>query len=102
MAEDSLVGDMREEARLRCELVEQVRYVFLPFRRERLLVSCPTAEGHNDDFALFRGCFAVQEWTCAHGRGAHCETCGSAQKVPPAGANSEGDLPRTHARKAAA
>ena len=52
VAEDSTIRHLGEEGRLRNEIADEVRDVFLPFRSERFLISRPAAERDYDCFSL--------------------------------------------------
>ena len=86
VAQNSLVGHVGEEARLRRQLAEHVGNVFLPLGREGLLVPRAAAERDHDDLALFASGFAADERAGAHQRGPESNAGGAAQKFAAAAA----------------
>src|SRR6266853_6181926 len=53
MAEDAMIHHLCEEARLRNQLVHQVRNILLPFRRKRFLIPRASTKSNNDHFLAF-------------------------------------------------
>jgi len=84
MPEDAGVRDMREEARLRRQLLQHVRNVVLAFRRKGFLVARTTAKRHHDHLALLLDGFAAQQRAPAQQRRSERHTCNIAQKITPA------------------
>ena len=54
VAENAAIDHLREERRLRDQLVQQVRDVLLPVRHERLVVARASAEGDDNGFLSAR------------------------------------------------
>ena len=94
MAQNSLVGDMRKEARLRSHFSQHVRNIFLALGSEGFLIASAAAEGDHDDLALFTGGLGTDEGARLHHRGTEGQSCCTAQKLPAAAAYSAGDLTR--------
>src|SRR5580704_6610894 len=84
VAQDSLVRDVGEEARLGGELVQHVGDVFLALRRKCFLVAGSAAEGDDNDFPLFASRFAPDERTRAHQRRTEGHACSGAKEIAPA------------------
>ena len=80
VAQDSVVGNVREEARLRNQLIEQVGNVFLTFRREGLLISGAAAEGDDDDLALLADGLSAQKRARSRKRGSESKSRRGAQE----------------------
>src|SRR5947208_10251382 len=66
VAQYSLIHHLSEETRLRSQLVEHVRDIFLPFGGERLLISSSSAKGNDNDFALLCRSLSMHECAAAH------------------------------------
>jgi hypothetical protein len=54
MSKDSVIYYLREKTGLWNQLLEHVRDVLLPLRRERLLIARPSPKGDNDHLSLLR------------------------------------------------
>src|SRR5579859_509575 len=96
MAENSLVGDVGEETRLRSQFAEHVGNVFLSLGRECFLVARAAAKRDDDDFPLFAGGLAANQWAGTHQRRPEGDPGGAAQEFATAAAERAGDLERRY------
>ena len=94
VAKDSSVHDLREKSGLRNEFANQVRDVFLPFRREGFLISRAASESDDDYFPLLRGSHCPCEGTGMEQRASQGHTGRHAQKFAAVSRKAERSFER--------
>ncbi len=94
VAQNTLVRHVRKKTGLGCELTDEMRDVFLPLGRKRLLIPRPSAEGNNDDFSALVRRFGAHQWARADESASqhHPET--APQKFAATAAHPSSDLSR--------
>src|SRR5260370_35153587 len=88
----SLIHHLSEETRLGSQLLEHMRYVFLPVGGECLLIPSSSAKGDENDFPLLCRGLSMNEWAAAHQGSSQRQSSGTAQKIAPADAKMPGNL----------
>ena len=94
MSENSAIYDLGKECRLRDEFANQVRDVFLAFRRECFLIPRAAAKSYDHNFSLLGQRRHMTERARVQQRAPERHSCRSAQEVPAAPRDLAGDFLR--------
>ena len=70
--------------------MQEMWNIFLPLRRKRLLIACPTTKGNNNDLTLLRHAHSINKWTGARQRGSHREAGSVTYEIPSAASDRTG------------